>query len=71
MLSGVDTLLNTDYLERKEEFNNMANNIIYSGPIDAYFDYKFGKLNYRSLKFEIEILILKIIKEMQLLIILT
>lgn len=32
----------------------MANNIIYSGPIDAYFDYKFGKLNYRSLKFEIE-----------------
>lgn len=54
MLSGVDTLLNTDYLERKEEFNNMANNIIYSGPIDAYFDYKFGKLNYRSLKFEIE-----------------
>ena len=54
MLSGVDILLNTDYLERKEELNNMADNIIYSGPIDAYFDYKFGKLNYRSLKFEIE-----------------
>ena len=54
MLLGVDILLNTDYLERKEEFNNMADNIIYSGPIDAYFDYKFGKLNYRSLKFEIE-----------------
>lgn len=56
ILDGVEVKLNTDYLERKKEFDEMADKIVYTGPIDAYFKYKLGTLEYRSVKFENEIL---------------
>ncbi|MBQ9063983.1 MAG: UDP-galactopyranose mutase [Blautia sp.] len=56
MLEGIPVELNTDYLERKEEFDRMADKVIYTGPIDAYFDYSLGTLEYRSVRFETEVL---------------
>lgn len=56
MLEGIEVQLDTDYLKNKEEYDNMADKIIYTGPIDAYFDYKLGTLEYRSVRFETEIL---------------
>lgn len=52
MLKGVDVKLNTDFLEHREELGALADKIVYTGPIDAYFDYKLGTLEYRSLRFE-------------------
>lgn len=51
MLEGVEVLLETNYLDNRNYFNSIAKRIIYTGPIDEYFDYCFGKLEYRSLKF--------------------
>lgn len=56
MLEKSDLELNVDYLKNKEEYNKKANKIIYTGMIDEYFEYKYGPLEYRSLKFETEIL---------------
>ena len=56
MLKGIEVRLNTDFLKEKECFESMAKKIIFTGPIDAYFDYTFGPLNYRSVRFETEIL---------------
>ena len=56
MLKGIETRLNTDYLENREEWNAMADKIIYTGAIDEYFDYKLGTLEYRSVRFENEVL---------------
>lgn len=56
LLSGIDVRLDTDYLKKKAELDAMADKIIYTGPIDAYFDYKLGNLEYRSVRFETEIL---------------
>ncbi len=56
MLDGVEVRLGIDYLEHKDELNALAKNIIYTGAIDAFFDYKFGPLEYRSVRFETEIL---------------
>ena len=56
MLDGIEIRLNTNYLDNKEELNNLASTIIYTGPIDEYFDYKFGPLQYRSVRFETEVL---------------
>lgn len=56
MLEGVEVRLNTDYLEEKEKWNQMAEKVIYTGPIDAYFRYKLGPLEYRSVRFETEVL---------------
>lgn len=50
----IDIELNVDYLENKEHFNSLANKIIYTGPIDRYFNYQFGPLEYRSLIFKEE-----------------
>lgn len=52
MIMGVDISLNTDYFSDKEYFNSLAPTIIYTGPIDKFFDYQHGKLEYRSLEFE-------------------
>ena len=49
-------LLDTDYLESREELDALADRIVYTGPIDAFFNYKFGPLEYRSLRFEEEVL---------------
>ena len=56
MLSGIEVILNEDYLEKKNQYNAMAKKIIYTGAIDAYFDYSLGNLEYRSVRFETEIL---------------
>lgn len=56
MLEGIEVRLNVDYLENKEELDKLAEKVIYTGPIDAYFDYKLGILEYRSVRFENEIL---------------
>ncbi len=54
MLLGVDVRLGVDYLERKAELDAMAGRIVYTGPIDAYFGYALGPLQYRSIRFETE-----------------
>lgn len=56
LLSGVDLRLNTDYFEDKENYNNISKNVIYTGPIDKFFNYKYGHLEYRPLRFEHKIL---------------
>ena len=52
MIDGIEIKLNTDYLKDKEYYDNLADYVIYTGPLDEYFDYKLGKLEWRSLKFE-------------------
>ena len=54
MLEGIEVVLNEDFLKNKEKYSRIAKFIIYSGPIDEYYNYCFGELEYRSLKFEIE-----------------
>jgi len=56
MLDGIEVKLNTDFLAHKEEFLKLAKKIVYTGPIDAYYDYKYGELEYRSVSFETEVL---------------
>jgi len=56
MLRGIEIRLNVDYLKNREELNSLASNIIFTGSIDEFFDYRFGVLEYRSLRFETEIL---------------
>lgn len=56
MLSGVEVKLESDYLNDKDSWDAIANRIIYTGPIDAYFHYVLGPLEYRSVRFETEFL---------------
>ncbi|NLL63412.1 MAG: UDP-galactopyranose mutase [Ruminococcaceae bacterium] len=56
MLAGIDVKLNVDYLENKEKWNGMAKKVLYTGAIDAYFDYSLSPLQYRSVRFENEVL---------------
>ena len=56
LLDGVEVRLNTNYLRDKAELDTLAGRVIYTGPIDAYFDYSLGALQYRSVRFEDEIL---------------
>ncbi len=56
MLVGSDVQLNVDYLKDKEKYDAMASRIIYTGMIDEYFGYCYGNLEYRSLRFETEVL---------------
>ena len=56
MLEGIEVRLNTDYLENKEELDQLADKVVYTGPIDAYFNYQLGTLEYRSVRFETELL---------------
>lgn len=56
LLDGIEVKLNNNYFENKGYWNNLAKNIVYTGSIDEFYDYKFGHLEYRSLKFENEIL---------------
>ena len=56
MLAGIPVRLNTDYLEHREELDALCDRVIFTGPIDAYFDYRLGALQYRSLRFESEVL---------------
>ena len=56
MLDGIEVRLNVDYFEHKAELDALADKVIYTGPIDAYFGYKLGYLQYRSVRFETEVL---------------
>ena len=56
MLGDVEVRLETDYFENKEELDSLAEKVVYTGPVDAYFDYKLGALQYRSVRFETETL---------------
>lgn len=56
LLEGIEVRLNEDYLKDKAKWNAMAEKVVYTGAIDAYFDYTLGNLEYRSVRFENEIL---------------
>ena len=56
MLEGIEVRLNTDFFDKKEEYMEMADKILFTGMIDQYFDYCFGELEYRGLNFESETL---------------
>lgn len=56
MLENCEVKLNTDYAQNKEKWYELADKIVYTGSIDVYYDYKYGALEYRSLRFENEIL---------------
>lgn len=55
MLEGIEVKLNTDFFENRDEFENIAEKIVFTGPIDKFYNYKFGELEYRSLRFETEV----------------
>lgn len=56
LLEGIEVQLETDYLADKDCFDTMADKVVYTGAVDAYFDYKLGYLEYRSVRFENEVL---------------
>lgn len=56
MLEGIPVKLQTDYLQDKNVWDSIADMVVYTGPVDAYFNYQFGVLEYRSLQFETEVL---------------
>ncbi len=56
VLEGIEVNLDVDYFDNKAEYDAMADKIVYTGAIDAYFDYKLGALEYRSVRFDTEIL---------------
>ncbi|MDE7443895.1 MAG: UDP-galactopyranose mutase, partial [Muribaculaceae bacterium] len=56
MLNGSDVRLGIDFFSDRYELKNIAKHIVYTGPIDAYFDYRYGQLEYRSVRFETSVL---------------
>lgn len=56
MLDGIEVRLGIDYLKCKDEYSNIAKKVIYTGTIDSYYDFAFGPLEYRSVRFENEVL---------------
>ncbi len=56
LLEGVETRVNCDFFENREELCVLAKKIVYTGPIDRFYDYRFGKLEYRTVRFETEVL---------------
>lgn len=56
LLKGIDVVLDTDFFERRESWRAMADKCVFTGKIDEFYDYRFGKLEYRSVRFETEIL---------------
>lgn len=56
MLEGIEVRLNSNFFDKREEYENIANKIVFTGMIDEYYNYCFGKLEYRSLRFETEVL---------------
>ena len=56
MLEGIEIKLNTNFFDNREYFENIAEKIVFTGMIDEFYNYQFGKLEYRSLRFETEIL---------------
>ena len=56
MLQGIEVRLGVDYLEQKEQMDALAEKVLYTGPVDAYFGFRLGTLEYRSVRFETEVL---------------
>ena len=56
MLEGIEIKLNTNFFDNRKYFENIAKKIVFTGMIDEFYNYKFGKLEYRSLRFETETL---------------
>ena len=56
MLEGIEVVLEEDYLSKKEDWNDVADKVIYTGAIDAFYNYQLGALEYRSVRFETEVL---------------
>lgn len=56
MLEGIEVRLNQDYLADREGWNALASRVVYTGSIDGYFDFRYGPLSYRSVRFETEVL---------------
>ena len=56
MLEGIEVKLNSNFFDKREEYENIAEKIVFTGMIDEYYNYCFGKLEYRSLRFETEVL---------------
>ena len=56
LLNGTKVITKTDYNKNRNEYKNIANKIVYTGKIDEYFDYKFGKLEYRTVRWDNEII---------------
>ena len=56
MLAKAEVRLGVDYLEHKDELDALAEKVVYTGPVDAYYGYQFGELEYRSVSFETEVL---------------
>lgn len=56
MLKGIEVRLGEDYLEQKDEYDSIADRVIYTGAIDAYFNFAIGHLEYRSVRFDTEVL---------------
>jgi UDP-galactopyranose mutase len=56
LLKGIEVITNVDYFKEKENWDKKAKQIVFTGKIDEYYNYQFGKLNYRSLKFDHETL---------------
>ena len=54
LLEGIETRVNCDYFVHREELDGIADKIVYTGPIDQFYDYRFGKLQYRTVRFETE-----------------
>ena len=55
MLDGIEVRLNLNYFEQKDYYDSIADKVVYTGCIDEFFDYKYGELGYRSLKFETDV----------------
>ena len=56
LLDGIDVKLNTDFFDNRQHWEQIADKVLYTGKLDEYFDYRFGKLEYRTVRFEEEIL---------------
>ena len=56
LLEGIDTKVNYDFFAHREELKSLAEKIVYTGPIDQFFDYRFGSLQYRTVRFETEVI---------------
>ena len=56
LLGGIETRVNCDFFAEREELESLAEAIVYTGPIDQFYDYRFGKLDYRTVRFETEVM---------------
>ena len=56
LLAGIETKVNTDFFSERNYWSDLADNIVFTGKLDEYYDYCFGKLNYRTVRFEHEVM---------------